>query len=70
MDQEVPWAVVTDLRPQEVGVSGYALRMGVELGFQVLKSIGWQWPRTRRTDPARVARYWLILAMATCWVLA
>lgn len=69
-DQEAPWAVVTDLRPHEVGVSWYALRMWVELGFKVLKSVGWQWQRTRRTDPARVARYWLILAVATFWVLA
>ena len=44
--------------------------MGVELGFKVLKSVGWQWQRTRRTDPARVARYWLMLAVATFWVLA
>lgn len=69
-DQEAPWAVVTDLRPPAVGVSWYALRMWVELGFKVLKSGGWQWQRTRRTDPARVARYWLILAVATFWVLA
>jgi len=32
--------------------------------------MGWQWQRTRRTDPARVARYWLVLAVATYWVLA
>lgn len=36
----------------------------------MLKSVGWQWQRTRRTDPARVARYWLVLAVATFWVLA
>lgn len=50
--------------------SWYGLRMWVELGFRALKSLGWQWQRTRRTDPAREARYWLILAMATWWVLA
>src|SRR5512143_3835553 len=44
--------------------------MWVELGFKVLKRVGWQWQRTRRTDLARVARYWLILAVATFWVLA
>jgi len=70
LEQEAPWAVVTDLRPTAVGVSWYALRMWVELGFRVLKSVGWQWQRTRRTDPARVARYWLILAVATLWVMA
>ena len=32
--------------------------------------MGWQWQRTRRTDPARVDRHWLVLAVATLWVLA
>jgi len=36
----------------------------------VLKSVGWQWQQTRRTDPARVARDWLVLAVATFWVIA
>jgi len=26
--------------------------------------------RSRRTDPARVARHWLVLAVASLWVLA
>ena len=70
LDQAAPWAVVTDLRPHAVGVSGYAWRLGVERGFNILTRVGWPWQRTRRTDPARVARYWLILAVATCWVWA
>lgn len=69
-EQEVPWAVVTDLAPTQVGVSWYALRMWGELGFRALKGMGWQWQRTRRTDPDRVARYWLVLAVATHWALA
>jgi hypothetical protein len=36
--------------------------MWIELGF------GGQ--RTQRTDPQRVARYWLIVAVATVWGLA
>ena len=32
--------------------------------------MGWQWQRSRRTDPARVARHWLVLAVASLWVLA
>ena len=40
-------------------------------GFKGFKSVGWQWQRTRRTDdPARVARHWLVLAVAMFWVLA
>src|SRR5689334_8217292 len=68
--QEEPWVVVTDLPPDRVGVSWYALRAWVELGFRALKGVGWQWQRSRRTDPARVARHWLVLAVASLWVLA
>ena len=32
--------------------------------------MGWQWHRTRRLDPTRVDRHWLVLAVATLWVLA
>src|SRR3954467_8763914 len=59
--QEEPWVVVTDLPPDRVGVGWYALRAWVELGFRALKGLGWQWQRSRRTDPARVARHWLVL---------
>jgi Transposase DDE domain len=68
--QEEPWVVVTDLPPRRVGVGWYALRAWLELGFRALKGLGWQWQRSRRTDPARVARHWLVLAVASLWVLA
>lgn len=68
--QREPWAVVTDLPPARVGVSWYALRMWVELGFRALKGVGWRWRHTRRTDPRRTARHWLVLAVATLWTLA
>src|SRR4051812_8254901 len=68
--QEEPRVVATDLPPDRVGVGWYALRMWVELGFRALKGLGWQWQRSRRTDPARVARHWLVLAVASLWVLA
>jgi hypothetical protein len=68
--QREPWVVVTDLPPERVRSSWYALRMWIELGFRALKSLGWQWQRTRRRDPARVARHWLVLAVASLWVLA
>ena len=51
-------------------MSWYALRAWVELGFRALKGLGWQWQRSRRTDPARVARHWLVLAVASLTVLA
>lgn len=70
IEQREPWVLVTDLPPERVGVSWYVLRMWVELGFRALKSMGWQWERTRRTDTVRIERYWLILAVATLWVVA
>src|SRR5207248_2620588 len=48
----------------------YALRMWVEVGSRFLKRLGWQWQNTRRTDPRRVARHWLALAIATLWTVA
>jgi hypothetical protein len=45
------------------------VRLWIELGFRALKGVGWQWQRTRRTDPTRVARSWLIIAVATLGVL-
>jgi len=68
--QAEPWIVLTDLPPGAVGPAWYGLRTWVELGFRSLKRLGWQWERTRRTDPDRVARHWLVLAVATLFVVA
>lgn len=65
-----PWLLLTDLAPSQVGVAWYGVRMWIELGFKVLKSMGWHWDQTRRTDPDRVARHWLILAVTTIYTLA
>ena len=69
-EQQEPWIILTDLPPEAVGVSWYALRCWIELGFKALKSLGWQWDKTRRTDPARVSRHWLVLSVATLLALA
>jgi hypothetical protein len=63
--QREPWLVLSDLPPTQVGVVWYGLRVWIELGFRVLKSFGWHWERTRRDDAVRVARHWLVLAVAT-----
>lgn len=68
--QQSPWVLLTDLPPKKVGIVWYGLRVWIELGFRALKGVGWQWQRTRRTDPQRVARHWLVLAVATVWVMA
>lgn len=63
------WVLLTNLHPRAVATSWYGLRMWIELGFRALKSLGWQWQQTRRDEPERVARHWLVLSVATLWVL-
>ena len=69
-EQEEPWIILTDLAPDQVGPSWYALRFWIELGFKAIKSLGWKWDKTRRTDPTRVSRHWLVLSVATLLALA
>ena len=42
----------------------------IEQGFKITKRGGWQWQRTRMTDPQRAARLWLAVAGATLWLLS
>ena len=70
VDQEEPWIILTDLPPEDAGPSWYALRFWIELGFKAVKSLGWKWDKTRRTDPARISRHWLVLSVATLLALA
>ena len=69
-NQETPWVLLTDKTPDDVDLGAYGMRVWIEQGFRTLKRMGWQWQCTRRTDPARVDRHWLALAVATLWVLA
>jgi Transposase DDE domain len=69
-EQAEPWLVLTDLAPVAVGVVWYGLRVWIELGFRALKSLGWHWERLPRTHADRVARHWLVLAVATLVTLA
>ena len=69
-EQDEPWIILTDLPSEEVGVSWYALRFWIELGFKAIKSVGWKWDKTRRTDTTRISRHWLVLSVATLLTLA
>ncbi|MYC46728.1 MAG: hypothetical protein F4X45_00120 [Chloroflexi bacterium] len=69
-EQEEPWIILTDLAPDTVGPSWYALRFWIELGFKAIKSLGWKWDKTQRTDPERISRHWLVLSVATLLALA
>lgn len=65
-----PWLIVTDLLPTQAEVFWYAMRTWIECGFKDIKRGGWQWQYTRMTDPTRVARHWLVIALATLWVVS
>lgn len=67
---EQAWLLITDLPPQASQACWYGLRAWIEQGFKFIKSAGWQWHRTRMTDPQRAARLWLVVALATFWLLS
>jgi len=67
---EEPWFILTDLEPDQSEGLWYAMRGWIEHGFKLLKSQGWQWQKSRMTDPDRASRLWLVLAVATRYVLA
>lgn len=68
--EKEPWVLLTDLDPDPRLLRGYGLRSWIEMGFRAIKSLGWQWNKTRRRDPQRVARHWLAIAGAQLWTLA
>ena len=68
--QKDPWVLLTDTPPAETDADLYACRHWIEQGFRGLQRGGWQWGRTRRRDPVRVARHLLALAVATLLAVA
>jgi hypothetical protein len=60
-----PWLILTDLAPQAAQAAWYGMRTWIECGFGDLKRGGWDWQQTKMTDPARAARLWLVMAVAT-----
>lgn len=65
-----PWLILTDLPPEAGHAVWYALRAWIEQGFKVIKGGGWDWEKTRMEEPGRVERLWLVMAVATLWVVA
>ena len=55
-----PWLILTDLPPAAADAAWYGMRAWIEQGFKLTKRAGWQWQRTRITDPARAERLWLV----------
>jgi hypothetical protein len=64
-----PWFVLTDLAPDGCDAQWYGLRGWCEQAFKCTKRGGWQWQQTQMTDPNRVARLWLAMAVATLWMI-
>jgi len=65
-----PWLILTDLPPNYASAAWYGMRSWIEDSFKDLKRDGWQWQNTRMADPARAARFWLALAVASLWVVS
>lgn len=65
--QANPWILLADEAPEAVSLEVYGLRVWFAQGFRILQREGWH--RTRRADPDRVSRHWLVLAVATLCVL-
>jgi hypothetical protein len=65
-----PWLLLTDLAPSAGQACWYGLRAWIEQGFKITNRGGWQWQRTRMHDPQRAARLWLVVAVATLWLLS
>jgi hypothetical protein len=64
------WFILTDLPPAACDACWYGMRAWIEQGFKITKRAGWQWQRTRMTDPERAERLWLGVAIATYWMLS
>ena len=62
--------MLTDLAPRAGAACWSGLRAWIAQGFKITKRGGWQWQRTRMTDPQRAARLWLAVAVATVWLLS
>ena len=64
------WLVVTDLAPEAANIVWYSMRNWIEAGFKDTKRGGWQWHQTKMKDPERAARLWVVIAVATLWVVS
>ena len=66
---EHPWAVITDLAPEEAKVAWYGLRAWIEAGFKDVKRGGLGWHQSKMQDAGRVERWWLAMAVAMVWMI-
>lgn len=69
-DYEDPWLILTDLVPELADVAWYGMRAWIECGFKDTKRGGWNWHHTKMEQAARAERHWLVMAVATLWVVS
>ena len=65
-----PWLILTDLPAQAANIAWYGMRTWIEQGFKDCKRGGLRWEHTKMTDPERATRLWLIIAVATLWIVS
>lgn len=65
-----PWLILTDLPPAQADVAWYGMRAWIACSYKDLKHDGWRWEQTKMRDPNRAARLWLVMALATLWVVS
>ncbi len=68
-DHEEAWLILTDLPACGTDVAWYAWRMWCEQGYRTIKRGQWQWHRTQMSDPRRVERLWVVIALASMWAI-
>lgn len=67
---DAPCLCLTDLAPCEVEPLWYGMRMWIENGFRNLKSMGFDWERTKRKHKERIERHWLVMAVGQLLLVA
>ena len=67
---EDPWAVLTDLAPEEANVSWYGMRTWTETGYKDFKRGLWGWHHSKMQEASRVERLWLAMAVAQIWTVS
>ena len=63
VEQEEPWIILTDLPPDEVGVSWYGSASGSSWGSG--QELGLAMAKDPQDYPARISRHWFVLSVAT-----
>jgi hypothetical protein len=67
---EHPWAVLTDLAPEQAEVRWYGMRTWVETGYKDFKRGLWGWHHSKMQEAGRVERLWLAIAVAQVWTVS